>query len=257
MLSKYKITLSKKDALKLVKSTSQKLRELDNSASKIVHQLDNFKEKYIELLSTPIELDTDEIAVLENAYSIVPEEVVKRKILEKATAQLLVKMKKDLAELLEIQLNKNGDIQDDKQHLNRILSDLDALSETIETVIKLPECLSFVPWKGAELVVFGLNESSSKETNSSWTVVKTKYPNQLSYVISKCYYIAEHFVNYATKYQFLEQLGHAANNYDSCDEVGLYRCVIDAAKDNVAQLHENFIQNMNERVGDRRIKMFG
>ena len=256
-MSKYKITLSKKDALKIIKSVSQQLREKNNQASKVVHQLQDFKDQFLVILSNPFELTPDEISTLESAYTNVPPEIIFRNVKNNASEQLHDIMTTDLNKLLVIQLNNNvNDIQEDKVHLERTLSELDALLESLDEVIKLPECLSFSLWRGADLLVTHVNESSSKEDNPSWTVVKTEYPNELSYVISKSYFICEYFIDYMNKYWFCEMLGNAANNYEGDDIVGLLKSVIDAAKESVRLFHQNFVKNKNNSVADRRIQLF-
>ena len=258
MLSNFNITLSKKDALKIIKSVSQQLREKGDDSSKVVHQLDDFKEKYIELFFHPVELDAAEIKVLERSYKTVPVDVVTRKIKQKASDELHRVMSSDLTRLLEIQLTKNNkETGEDKQHLDNVLTELEAFSQSLNIVLHQPKCTSFTPWKGAELLVMGLNESSDKEDNSSWKIVKTAYPNQLSFVISEVYFISEHFIDYMNKYWFLSVLGDVANSYEGDGLLEVSKSVIDAGKDNVRQLHHSFIEHKKDRVARRDIKLFG
>ena len=164
----------------------------------------------------------------------------------------------DLNKLLDIQLDKNvNEIHEDKLELERAISELDAFSENLDQVIKLSECISCTPWQGADLLVMHVNESSSKENQSSYTIVKTAYPNEVSYVISMSYKISVHFIDYMSKYPFCEMLGNAANEYEGDDLIELSKCVIEAAKTCIESMHQNYINNMSERVAVRQIQMFG
>ena len=251
--------LTKKDILKVIKSETQSLREKDNDASKVVHQLEDNKDKYIRYLSEPFELTPDEVTDLENIYANIPDEVVTRKIKGKASDQLHEIMKADLSKLFTIQLDKNtSEIMEDKVHLDAALASLDELSASLNDIVNLPKCRLFKPWKGAELLIMDLDKTSSKEDNPSWVVVKTKYPNQLSYVVSESYKISEHFMNYMSKYDFCERLGKAANKYEGDDHIGLLKCVIESAKEGITQMHQNYVDSLTERVAERNLnKMFG
>ena len=260
LIGEYHMLLNKKDIMKIIKSVSQKLREEGGDAAKIVPQLEVFKEKYIEILSQPFKLSLSEVEVLENAYSNIPEEVITRKIKENAAEQLHKVMTTDLNDLYTIQLKNNvKSIKDDKQHLDTALAALDKLSASLVDSIRFPECRRTKRWRGAELHIIGINESSSKEDDSSWVVVKTKRPIELSYVVSEAYKISGHFMDHMSKYVFFEKLGNTANDYVGDDEIGLYQNVIETAKNTITEMHGIYVKNLHERVAARNIeaRMFG
>ena len=250
--------LTKKDIHKIIKSVAQKLREKGDGASKVVPQLERHKEKYLDILSQPYELSQDEITRLDNIYKNVPDEVIFRKVKMIASEHLHAIMTLDLNKLLVIQLDKNvNEIHEDKIQLERALSELETLSISLNDVVKSPECLKFTSWQGADLLVIDVNETSSKENNPSWTVVKTAFPNEVSYVISKSFSICNHFLDYMSKYYFTQKLGNATNEYKGDDLVELLKCVIESAKESIRQFHQNYVTSKNERLIDRRIQMVG
>lgn len=254
------MTLNKHEAAKIYKSVKQQLREEDWQQAAVVPHLDEFKTKYMDLLSQSFELSQYEISVLENAYSIVPKEVIKRHIKELASQQLREQMTHDLVKILDIQLKKNEkEIQYDKEHMESTLSDLDTLSATLEISIKHPECRLTMPWQGTDLLILDENGSDKKEDDPSWIVVKTRHPNKLSWVVKQSFYIADHFIDYRNKYWFLGSMGEAAIEYEKLhdDELGLYRYVVEVAKDNVRQIHESFVKDKRRKVAPMRLTLFG